>query len=396
MVFTDKINIVMHHSSQGIDKRNILSKSLNVEVLKSTLGIFLIFFFLVVGSRFVGYFEQASQGMLEPNLIYKIIILRFPDFITLLIPLSFFLGVVITISRLYADREIYGYLSGGLSQNDLIKYLIPQSAIFFLITLSLSLFIAPYTKELSKELISIDTIDEQIESIKPKNIFPFMESDGFIYAQDKNGSTLENAVIFLEDEDLSSIVLADKLSIKSSNTTVQLDFKDGSIYQNIFDSSPHIISEFGELKIPLKKSRNQLSGLSLSKLFDYSSQSSKSAMQWNVSIPLTIFTLLILGVHFAKVEPRQGRLSVLLPAVFIYILYLSLLILARESFEENSVNTYNYIWYVHSIFICFGLFSIFKSNFNKTSKLTNIIKKSNFVKIGLVILITLIFFWIIR
>ena len=127
MVFTDKINIVMHHSSQGIDKRNILSKSLNVEVLKSTLGIFLIFFFLVVGSRFVGYFEQASQGMLEPNLIYKIIALRFPDFITLLIPLSFFLGVVITISRLYADREIYGYLSGGLSQNDLIKYLIPQS-----------------------------------------------------------------------------------------------------------------------------------------------------------------------------------------------------------------------------------------------------------------------------
>ena len=82
------------------------------------------------------------------------------------------------------------------------KYLIPQSAIFFLITLSLSIFIAPYTKELSKELISIDTIDEQIESIKPKNIFPFMESDGFIYAQDKNGSTLENVVIFLEDEDL--------------------------------------------------------------------------------------------------------------------------------------------------------------------------------------------------
>ena len=70
------------------------------------------------------------------GIIYKIIILRFPDFITLLIPLSFFLGVVITISRLYADREIYGYLSGGLSQNDLIKYLIPQSVIFFLITLS--------------------------------------------------------------------------------------------------------------------------------------------------------------------------------------------------------------------------------------------------------------------
>ena len=176
----------MHHSSQGIYKRNILSKSLNAEVLKSTLGILLIFFFLVVGSRFVGYFEQASEGLLDPNLIYKIVILRFPDFLTLLIPLSFFLGVVVTISRLYADREIYGYLSAGVSQNKLIRILLPQSIILFLITLVLSIYIAPYTKELSKEIVTIDTIEEQIETLKPKKLFSFKENEGFIYADGKN------------------------------------------------------------------------------------------------------------------------------------------------------------------------------------------------------------------
>ena len=95
MVFTDKINIVMHHSSQGMFKKNILSKSLNVEVFKSTIGILLIFFFLVVSSRFVEYFNQAAEGLIDPNIIFKVIFLRFPDFVTLLIPLSFFLGVVI-------------------------------------------------------------------------------------------------------------------------------------------------------------------------------------------------------------------------------------------------------------------------------------------------------------
>ena len=64
MVFTDKINIVMHDTSQGIYKKNILSKSLNAEVFKTTTGILLIFFLLVVGSRFVGYFEQASEGLI--------------------------------------------------------------------------------------------------------------------------------------------------------------------------------------------------------------------------------------------------------------------------------------------------------------------------------------------
>ncbi len=396
MVFTDKINIVMHHSSQGIYKKNILSKSLNVEVFKSTLGILLIFFFLVVGSRFVGYFEQASEGLLEPNLIYKIIFLRFPDFITLLIPLSFFLGIVVTISRLYSDREIYGYISGGLSQNDLIRYLIPQAVVYFLLTLILSIYVAPYTKELSKEIISVDTIDEQIESIKPQNILSFSDNDGFIYIENRDKNSFQESVLFLSADNSANLILADQLSIIKTSSSIDLEFKDGSIYQNIFDTNSSIISEFGQLKIPLQKNENKISGLSFSKLFDYSSQSSKSEIQWNVSIPLTIIILLMLGVHLAKVEPRQGRLSVILPAIFIYILYLSLLILARESFDESSTNTHHYIWYIHAIFLCLALLGIFRLNFYKTSRFIDSIKKSNFIKAILIIFVSLIFFWILK
>ena len=394
MVFTDKIIIVMHHSSQGIYKKNILSKSLNVEVFKSTLGILLIFFFLVVSSRFVGYFEQASEGLIEPNLIYKIIILRFPDFITLLMPLSFFLGVVITVSRLYAESEIYGYISGGLSQNSIIRYLIPQAFVFFFITITLSIYIAPYTKELSKEIISIDTIEEQIESIKPKNILALKDNDGFIYVENKNEDTLEKSILFLSEDNSETVILANILKYNKLNSSIELEFKAGSAYQNIFNKNPSIISEFGELKIPLENNESKISGLSLSKLFDYSSKSTKSQIQWNISIPLTIFILLVLGVHIAKVEPRQGRLSVMLPAVFIYIFYLSLLILARESFIESSKDTHNYIWLVHTLFLSLGLFSIFKLNFYKKLQFIDSIKKSKILKIVLLVAICLIFLWI--
>ena len=394
MVFTDKIIIVMHHSSQGIYKKNILSKSLNVEVFKSTLGILLIFFFLVVSSRFVGYFEQASEGLIEPNLIYKIIILRFPDFITLLMPLSFFLGVVITVSRLYAESEIYGYISGGLSQNSIIRYLIPQAFVFFFITITLSIYIAPYTKELSKEIISIDTIEEQIESIKPKNILALKENDGFVYVENKNKDTLEKSILFLSEDNSETVILANILKYNKLNSSIELEFKAGSAYQNIFNKNPSIISEFGELKIPLENNESKISGLSLSKLFDYSSKSTKSQIQWNISIPLTIFILLVLGVHIAKVEPRQGRLSVMLPAVFIYIFYLSLLILARESFIESSKDTHNYIWLVHTLFLSLGLFSIFKLNFYKKLQFIDSIKKSKILKIVLLVAICLIFLWI--
>ena len=394
-MFTDKINIVMHHSSQGMYKKNILSKSLNIEVLKSTAGVLLIFFFLVVSSRFVGYFEQASEGLIDPNLIYKIVILRFPDFITLLLPLSFFLGVVITMSRLYSDREIYGFFTGGLSEIDFLKYLLPQSLLFFFLTLLLSIYVAPYTKELSKEMISLDSLQEQFESIKPNQVFPLKNNEGFVFIKDKQESVFNEVVLYISNEDYSSIVVAEQLSYDDLNSIMNLNFKNGSMYQGLFEEGSSVVSTFKNLKIPVSTEENSVTGLSFARLFDYSARSTKSQMQWNISIPITIFILLIIGINLSKVEPRQGRLSVLLPAIFVYILYLSLLILARESFDNNSAITQNYIWFVHFIFFIFSIFGLYKSSFNKTEDPFALFKVSNVMRLIFIGTIFIILLWII-
>ena len=387
--------IVMHQSSQGIYKKNILLKSLNFEVLLSTIGVLLIFFFLVVSSRFVGYFEQASEGLIDPSLVFKVVFLRFPDFITLLLPLSFFLGVIITVSRLYSDREIFGYLAGGLSENDLVKYLFPQAMLFFLITLSLSIFLAPYTKELSKEILSLDTIQEQFESVRQKELFSFNENDGFIHVENKENNILDEVIIFIQNDEYSSLIIAENLIHEDLSSKTNLDFKDGVLYQDIFNQNSSFVSYFGELSVPINNSKNTISGLSLSKLFDFSIKSSKSQTQWNLSIPLTIFVLLIYAVNFSKVEPRQGRFSVLVPSIFIYILYLSLLILARDSFDEGSIASQNYIWYVHLIFLLLATFLLFRKNFNISIRNFFTYFNNNLIRVFVSLVIFLIFLWVL-
>ena len=393
MVFTDKINIVMHHSSQGMYKKNILSKSLNIEVLKSTCAILLIFFFLVVGSRFVGYFEQASEGLIDPNIIFKVVFLRFPDFITLLMPLSFFLGITLTISRLYAESEIYGYFSAGLSKISLIKFLIPQSIMFFLITLVLSLYIAPYTKELSSELISIDTFEEQFQSIEPKKVIKFVDKNGFIYVEEKNDKTFRKVTTVISNEGTSSLVIANEMSFNDLGSNLDLKFKNGSLHQGILEDEVKIISSFGELKLPLDKEITKIKGLSLSKLFDYSSNSSNSEILWNISIPITIFVLLIFGVTMSKVEPRQGRLSVMLPAIAIYILYLSLLILGRDFGEDNFIDSQYYFFLVHILFLFVGLLGLVKFSYTRINYLNNF---KRFLKIIFITFSIIVFLWMIN
>ena len=393
MVFTDKINIVMHHSSQGMYKKNILSKSLNMEVFRSSIGVLLIFFLLVVGSRIVGYFEQAAEGNIDPGIILSVIALRFPDFITLLIPLSFFLGLLITIGRLNSEGEIHGYFSAGLSKFNLIKFLLPQAFIYFFITLVLSLYIAPYTKNLSKELLVIDSFEEQIDAIQSDEIVS-LDDGGFLYVQTADEGLLKGVKLFQVDEDNSFIVISDELLTTEKDKTIELNLKNGSFYGGLFSETSKIISNFNNFNFEIDKNMSQSNDLSLTKLFDYSSASDQATFQWNISIPITILILLLYGIYISSSKPREGKFSFMLPGMLIYVSYLSLLILGREFISDNPGSIFN-LWFIHGLFILFLFLYAYREKIIFVSFANLAIQENIYLRYFIGIMIFILFIWMV-
>jgi lipopolysaccharide export system permease protein len=391
MVFTDKINIVMHHSSQGMYKKNILSKSLNMEVFRSSIGVLLIFFLLVVGSRIVGYFEQAAEGNIDPGIILSVIALRFPDFITLLIPLSFFLGLLITIGRLNSEGEIHGYFSAGLSKFNLIKFLLPQAFIYFFITLVLSLYIAPYTKNLSKDLLVIDSFEEQIDAIQSDEIVS-LDDGGFLYVQTADEGLIKGVKLFQVDEDNSFIVISDELLTTEKDKTFELNLKNGSFYGGLFSESSKIISNFNNFNFEIDKNMSQSNDLTLTKLFDYSSASDQATFQWNISIPITILILLLYGIYISSSKPREGKFSFMLPGMLIYVSYLSLLILGREFISDNPGSIFN-LWFIHGLFILFLFLYAYREKVIFVSFANLAIQENIYLRYFIGIMIFILFIW---
>ena len=393
MVFTDKINIVMHHSSQGMYKKNILSKSLNMEVFRSSIGVLLIFFLLVVGSRIVGYFEQAAEGNIDPGIILSVITLRFPDFITLLIPLSFFLGLLITIGRLNSEGEIHGYFSAGLSKFNLIKFLLPQAFIYFFITLVLSLYIAPYTKNLSKDLLVIDSFEEQIDAIQSDEIVS-LDDGGFLYVQTADEGLIKGVKLFQVDEDNSFIVISDELLTTEKDKTIELNLKNGTFYGGLFSESSKIISNFNNFNFEIEKNMSQSNDLSLTKLFDYSSASDQATFQWNISIPITILILLLYGIYISSSKPREGKFSFMLPGMLIYVSYLSLLILGREFISDNPGSIFN-LWFIHGLFILFLFLYAYREKIIFVSFANLAIQENIYLRYFIGIMIFILFIWMV-
>ncbi len=351
----------MHHSSQGMFKNNILSKSFNLEVIKSTISILTILFLLVIGSRFVSYFEQASEGLIDPSVILYAVFLRVPDFISLLLPLSFFIGILITVSRLYADREIYAYFSTGISPITLIKFIFPQALIYMVFTLILSLYIAPVSKEISNELLKVNTFEEQIASLAPGEIYGIKGSKSFITVGENNETNLKNVIFFNDVGKDSILISADTLNISSSQLDYELLFENGSLTAGVFSNDAKMISSFKKFEFPLVNNQTH-TRTSFENIFSSINIDDSLEYQWSISLSITILVLMVIAVYIGKVEPRQGRLSVILPGMLIYILYLSLLLLGRDHIAQNNQTNFNLI-FIHLIFIFFAILLYLKDKF---------------------------------
>ena len=334
-------------------KKNILAIHLNSQIFKGFFAILFILTALIFSSRLVGYFEQAAAGSLNPDIIFTVILLRLPDFLALLIPFAFFLSLLLVISELYNSNGIYAYFSAGVSRLRLIKHITP----FFLFALAacsiISIYLAPYGKALSKDLIAEQSYEDKLSMLQPNTLVNLDGAGSYLYFEFYNGDQMIGVTFFIQDDSALSIIKAKELEISNEDSKMILNFKNGSIYPDL-NSPNQIEASFKDLTHSIDIGLATGNPLTLSKLLDYKNQSNFIQNQWNASIPIMLIALMLISFVFGKENPRSGREGSLVTGVLIYIFYLSILVAFRESYTGSPNFFYHFLWPVHLVFLFFG------------------------------------------
>jgi lipopolysaccharide export system permease protein len=68
-----------------------------------------------------------------------------------------------------------------------------------------------------------------------------------------------------------------------------------------------------------------------------------------------VFILTLLAMPLSRVNPRQGRFAKLLPAIFLHVAYLSLLLAALDAIGRGSLPAAIGMWPIHAGFLALGL-----------------------------------------
>ena len=85
----------------------------------------------------------------------------------------------------------------------------------------------------------------------------------------------------------------------------------------------------------------------------------QSELQWRLSFPLLVLVVTLIAVPLSRVNPRQGRFLKLLPAILLYMAYLSLLVAARGALDKGTLPISVGLWPVHILFLLIGVLLVY-------------------------------------
>jgi lipopolysaccharide export system permease protein len=95
--------------------------------------------------------------------------------------------------------------------------------------------------------------------------------------------------------------------------------------------------------------------MTTSDLMQLDSVEARAALQWRISLPVLVMIVAFLAVPLSRTNPRQGRLSKLIPAILLYIFYLVLVNSARGAMESGKTQLHYLIWWVHFTYALLAL-----------------------------------------
>ncbi|PJG42668.1 permease [Acinetobacter tandoii] len=341
----------------------IIRRYLVKQVVSTSLVVIALLTLIMMGGRLIKYFGVAAQGRLDASILFSIIGYRLPEFLTLILPLGFFIGLMLVFGRLYVDHEMAVMNGSGVSRHQLARLLIPMTLVFMLVQAGLMLWMSPWGLRQFEQLTTSQAVRTGFDLVRPKE---FISSGPYtIYAGDLSEDRRNLKDIFFyqraEKEGKPDVMIlakeATRVEVANDSANV-VDLVQGRRYE-IYPGKPkYTQAEFQSYRLRLESDKEakfesaEVEALPTGKLWQNRNDPVvASELGWRIFVPLVMIVALGLAVALSEVSPRQGRYLKLFPALLIFasLIVAMMAIKTRVSKQEIGVWAYPLVLFVYAI-----------------------------------------------
>lgn len=353
----------------------IYQLSLNTAVV---LGFLVV---LLLGGRLIRYFGLAAEGKLDVGLLFTIIGYNLPYFLELILPLAFFIALMLVFGRLWVDHEMAVINASGISRGRLGRMATPLILLLFVIEATLSLFGKPWGFRHSESIWQEQALKSAFELIRPGEFISSGDYHLYVGSVSPDKKQLQDVLLIqtqaTEPQDTQPLkpltsqdtlilaktakqVLTDstesQVRAKSMGKT-QLDLFNGRRYEISADSLKYNQVGFARYRLTLTQPAQDVVNddnkgtQPLSQIWQASRQptadntpniAAQAELGYRLALPWLMLLAPMFAIPLAQVRPRQGRWLRLIPAILLFVSIALLLISLKKPISDGKVGVWAY------------------------------------------------------
>lgn len=367
----------------------IISRYLNRQLFNTTIAIFFVLVIIGLSNEFLEYLGQVASGDFPIELVAKLLFYSMPKLVSTLLPFAFFLGIVLTLGRLYSNSEMIILFSTGLTWRRLSQITLFMGLIFTVVILFLNLFISPMFMKKQENLLEHAKLNLSMKIILPGKFQQSPKGEYVFYSEAKDSKTGAAKEVFIAelppktDDKFDIDQVAKRVVIgKEANRALDeqyngefLVINEGHSYELNPNDAAGRQFKFDELGVRLteKKEKPSLSleSTSTMQLINNSTpdQEKIAELQWRYSAPFAYLVIALLAIPFGQVDLRKGRNWNSFISIIVIVIYTSGLLVARSWLARGITPNWLGVWWVHWVAIILALILLgFNSGYFKIIK----------------------------
>ena len=324
----------------------IFRRSLVREMTATALGLFVILLAILFTNLMLKLLARAAGGAVAPEGVLTLLGFGAMFYFNILLSVTLFLTVLLTLTRWYRDSEMIVWLTSGQSLAQCVRPILWFAAPFLVAILALSLFLSPWAErrrlEYERQLESRD----ELTLISPGLFREFRRINLVVFVESIN--TLDGTIrnIFLQSiedgKDVTTVARSGRLE-EAPNGDRFLVLSDGRRYEGKAGAADYRVVEFEKLgrriePVEMRSLPTSTKSIPTPVLVAGDGRVERAELFWRISVPVSALVLTLLAIPLAYVNPRMGRSFNLIAAAFMYMLYSNCLNIVQSFIAQGKLD----------------------------------------------------------
>ncbi|WP_145525164.1 LPS export ABC transporter permease LptF [Yersinia vastinensis] len=342
----------------------IIIRYLVRETLKSQIAILFILLLIFFSQKLVRILGAAVDGEIPTNLVLSLLGLGVPEMAQLILPLSLFLGLLMTFGRLYTESEITVMHACGMGK----KSLIMAALILALATSALAavntIWLGPWSSKHQDEVLNDARANPSLAALAGGQFKSSTDGNSALFIGNVSGKEFNR--VFLAQlrpngNQRPSVVVADSghMTERPDGSQVVI-LNKGTRYEGTALLRDFRITDFINYQAiighqEVQQNNNVAEQMTMSQLWQSTEPDARAEFHWRLTLIVSVSIMALLVVPLSVVNPRQGRVLSMLPAMLLYLIFFLLQTSLRSNASKGNLNPLVWLWVVNGAYLALAV-----------------------------------------